>query len=177
MNALKTFLNPLNASRSDREAGAAFIKQHPHHFKELFEAALNAKGKRFHVMCAWILEKVLLDELDKLKPKLDAFLSALPKIQNESMRRPLSKILYHFLKVKENRKSLREEQCNQIIAICFDWIIGPAKVATFSFALKVIGLFKKQRPEVRTLLNDALHNGFEAASPGMLVAIRRVLKD
>lgn len=177
MNALEIFFNPLNASLSDRKKGAAFIKQHPQYFETLFQNALHNEGERFHVICSWILEMVLLDDLNKLKPKLDEFLAALPKIKNESMRRPLSKILYHFLLKKENQELLCEMQCDQIIVVCFDWIIKPAQVATFSFALKIIELLKKQRPEVRQLLQDALHNGFEDATPGMLVAIRRVLKD
>ena len=118
---LNDFLKPLNASIADRQRGKKFIEQNPDYFEPLLFLALNPKAERVHIVASWVLEQVLFENSSRLKAHWAYFLKQLPAIENESMRRPLSKILFAYVKNKELRIQLSKREEERIIEQCFDW--------------------------------------------------------
>lgn len=174
MNSLENQLSKLTASLADRQKGASIIKNHPNHFDQLFNLALDSRAQRIHIVSSWILEQLLVENIILLRSRFDYFLEQLPKINHSSMQRPLSKILYYYVLDETAFKKLNTIQIDSILDIAFDWVIAPAKTATFSFAIKTISLLKNTRPWIKATLKEAIENDEFVKKPGMIVSIKRV---
>ena len=139
----QALLLQLKASLIDRQKAAAYIKKHPKALLRLIDWALTPKRKRLHQVAAWVLEFVLIEKISWLQPHFDLFLRKLPKVESESSKRPLSKILYYYIRSKTHYDQLSPKQKKKIIALCFDWILLPSKTATLAFAIKILMLLQK----------------------------------
>ena len=169
-----SFFNTLSARKKDRQAGAQYLADHPEQWQALFAYGLNPQAERIHIILCWCAELYLVPQPDRLSPQLDTFLHQLALIQNESMRRSLSKILYYY--VRHFEKQLTQEQKEQIITLAFDWLIAPAQVATLNFALKLLQILQKEAPWIREELRAIVKQQLPTASPGYRAAAREIFK-
>jgi len=172
---LEDFLKPLNASIADRQRGKKFIEQNPDYFEALLSLALNPKAERVHIVASWVLEQVLFENISRLKTHWTYFLKQLSKIENESMRRPLSKILFAYVKNNELRIQLSKREEERILELCFDWIIAPAQTATLAFALKTLTYYIHTHDWIREALEDLIQKGFGKDRVGIQSTIKRLL--
>ena len=142
MSSLEALLLQFYASVADREKGADYIRNHPNQLKELFSLACSAKQERAHIVAAWVLEKYLLPQLDLLTPDLPAFIKGVAVQQHESKRRPLVKLLFQYCKSPQRRALLTKKQIDQIIELCFSYMLAAKKVAAVAFAMKTLHFFR-----------------------------------
>ena len=126
------------------------------------------------MVISWCIELYLIEHLDELTAYLNRYLEALPKIKNESMRRPLSKILYYY--VKKEHHHLSEHQKQHIITLAFDWLIEPAQVATLNFALRIVKILEDYASLGTKGIARNYKKQLPAASPGYSAAAREILK-
>jgi len=172
MTLLEDCLIQLNAATADREKGAAYIKENPESFKELFQLACSEKQERTHMVAAWVLEKYTLDQLDQLSPLVAEFLKGVAQQKHESKRRPMIKLLYHYCKDQKRRAELTHHERDQIIVLCFDYMLKAKKVAALAFSMKTLHFFRKHQPWIE----DELHAYIEQRLPNSSAGFRSVVR-
>ena len=109
-DCLKSILLKLTASKIDKKKAADFVNKNPQTLLTLIDWALKPKKRRLYQTAAWVLEFILINRIERLQPHFDYFLKKIPKINSESSKRPLSKILYHYVKSKEHFNSLTKKK-------------------------------------------------------------------
>ena len=167
------FLDRLSARRTDREKGKNFVVAQPEYVPAMVGFALDSSQARRQSISAWIMELYFLERLESLTPSLPQLLTTLPAVQNESVRRPMSKLLYYFYKKHPNR--FDPPQKEQLIALAFDWLLAPAKVATQNFAIKTLYLLRQEAPWILPELQALIKKQWPTASPGFKAAGREIL--
>lgn len=167
------FLDRLSARRTDREKGKNFVVAHPKYVPAMIDFALDSSQARRQAISAWIMEIYFFEHMESLTPWLPQLLTALPAVQNESVRRPMSKLLYYFYKKHPNR--FYPPQKEQLIALAFDWLLAPAKVATQNFAIKTLYLLRQEAPWILPELQALIKKQWPTASPGFKAAAREIL--
>lgn len=173
---LKSILLKLTASKIDRKKAADFVNKNPQTLLTLLEWALTPKKRRLYQTAAWVLEFILIYRIEWLQPHFDYFLKKIPKINSESSKRPLSKILYHYVKSKEHFNTLTKKEKLKIITLCFEWILLPSKTATIAFAIKILILFQKEFPWVKENLSDLTTNKILNTRTGLGASLRAIFK-
>ena len=107
---LKSILLNLTASKIDRKKAADFVNKNPQTLLTLLKWALLSEKRRLYQISALVLEFILIYRIEWLQPHFDFFLEKIPKINSESSKRPLSKILYYYVKSKEHFKILTSKE-------------------------------------------------------------------
>ena len=171
----ENFIVSLSARRTDREKGAQEMKNHPEWEATMVATALNPKAGRKQQISAWIMELYFLEQLPTLGHYLPKILDAIPKITNESVRRPLSKLLYYYITTSNN--TIETQTIDRIIAIAFDWLIAPAQVATLNFALRILNYYQDHEPWIKEELLSIVKQQLPNASAGYHAAAREILKE
>ena len=174
MSELQEYLSHLNASITDRKAGVEFFHKHPEAIPQLFEWATHGQSERVHVISAWIFEMYVMEDIDRLTPYWQKLLDRMPSLTNESIRRPLSKICYNYLKTFEDQIS--DQQKDSILSTAFDWLTEPAAVATQNFAMKSLYLLRDHQHWVQEQLVAVVKSQYPTGSPGYKSAARQILK-
>ena len=173
--AYNDFIATLSARRADREKGAQEMKKHPEWEATMVATALNPKAGRKQQISAWILELYFLEQLPTLGQYLPKILDAIPEITNESVRRPLSKLLYYYITASNTH--LETKTIDRIVAIAFDWLIAPAQVATLNFALRILNHYRNHKPWIKEELIHIVKQQLPNASAGYHAAAREILKE
>jgi len=177
MSVLASYFKTLTAAKKDRNAALRFILAQPNTINLLFQLAFDPAAKRENIYAAWVWELFILDDVNRFSSFINECLPNLPKIENSSMRRSLSKSFWYYLKVKEHFDSLGSNQKKMIISIFLDWIITENKTAPLSFSIKIIALFKVDFPEVQNQLKDILLNANRIFPKGLYPTFRTVFKN
>lgn len=174
MTRLEELLLTFFASVADREKGAAFITKHPEYFQELFELACSNKEERTHIVAAWVFEKYTLDQLEIIQPVLPAFLKGVARQKNESKRRPMIKLLYHYCNDQKRRSLLNKKQRDQIVSLCFDYMLEAKKAAALAFAMKTLHFFRKHANWIEPELNAYIEQRLPNSSAGFRAVVRQI---
>lgn len=174
MTPLEDCLIQLNAAIADGEKGADYIKEKPESFKELFQLACSSKQERTHIVAAWVLEKYTLEQLDELTPLLAQFLKGVAQQKHESKRRPMIKLLYHYCKDQKRRAELTHDERDQIVALCFDYMLEAQKAAALVFSMKTLHFFRKHQPWIENELNAYIEQRLPNSSAGFQSVVRQI---
>ncbi len=174
MTELEELLLQFFASIADREKGVAYIEAHPNRFEELFALACSPKQERIHIVAAWVLEKYLLNQLEVLVPLLPTFLDGVAQQKHESKRRPMIKLLYHYCKDKKRRLALKHAQRDQIVAICFDYMLESEKAAALAFGMKTLAFFRTHEAWIEAELQAYIEQRLPNSSPGFKSVVRQI---
>ena len=171
---LKKILLENYSTAADRKEGAAFIDQYPKYFPELLKMSCVSIDKRKNILAAWILEKYSLNKLECLTPDFSFYLKGVYQQTNDSKRRPMAKLLYHYCNHKNRRKQLTQKQIDIIIEICFHYMLTSLKVAPIAFAMKTLHFFRNNKPwiseEIEAYIEKKLHN----SSTGFQSVVRQI---
>ncbi|MCB0375810.1 MAG: hypothetical protein KDD04_07820 [Sinomicrobium sp.] len=132
------------------------------------------------------LEFVCKQQLYRLLPFLDDFITNLPRFKMDAAVRPVAKIIHLLVKEYFGKKpspvkaQLTETQLQQLAEINFDWLIGDEKVAVKAHAIySLYDLGKKWdwiHPELRIVLEQNMHNhsaAYKAAARNTLKKLQR----
>ncbi len=98
--------------------------------KDLIELTFDA-NQQIGFRAAWILENLLLTNLNTILDNLDEVLIRFPQVSNPSCQRHYVKILMYLTSPKTNKEikaKMQVANLELIIETCFDWLIDP-KVA------------------------------------------------
>jgi hypothetical protein len=131
---------------------------------------------------AWILEFICQKDLTYLLPHLNTFVSGISHISHDSAKRPLAKICEMIAVARYEDAStnlvqqLKNEQKEQIIACCFDWMIQKEKVAVKAYAMSTLYLFGKEFKWIHQELRMILEKDYALQSAAFKARARQILK-
>ena len=174
MSPLEDLLLQFYASVADREKGAAFIDQNPAYFQELFTLACAPDQKRTHIVAAWVLEKYTFDKLALLSPVFREFLTGVALQKHESKRRPMIKLLFYYCKDKKRRESIDQTQRDQIVTLCFDYMLEAEKAAALAFSMKTLHFFRDHEDWIEGELQAYIEQRLPNSSPGFRSVVRQI---
>lgn len=138
-------LSYVNASRANRLANAAFVKNNMQLFPALLQIMFKAEGK---VSChaAWVFEFVCLDNVKILLPHVDYFIANIDTVYMDAIVRPVSKVCallmqdYNTDKAANLKTVLTQKHKEQLTETAFSWLIGTHKVAAKVHAMETLFL-------------------------------------
>lgn len=172
-------LDYVDATRTARGQAAREILEHPEKFGTLLEVAMTESGVIGHRAC-WVVEFVCKENLRLMEPHLDNWVSKLPGLSDESAIRPMAKLgemlcEYHD-KSDQPFATWTLQFREALIAACFDWLIGPHKVAPKAFSMRCLYLLGKEFDWVHEELRATLLQGYPSGSAGYKSRAGHLLK-
>ncbi|MFS4418329.1 adenylosuccinate lyase [Maribacter sp. 2307ULW6-5] len=174
-------LDNVDASRDGRDRMAAMVLADPPIFKVLLHLAMQP-GHPAGYKAFWVLERVVLQDLALLLPHLDTFLAGLPALNKPQAVRPAAKICELLLTTQQRQhrdtgpKLLQKKHLSALTAICFDWLLGDAKVAPKAYAMTCLHLLGEQQPWIHPELKVILERDMPLASAGYRARAKNILK-
>ncbi len=156
------------------------VLEDPGQFPFLLEVALNRHDEIGSRAC-WIVEFVCKKDLAVLQPYLDTFLEGLPGLVAESSIRPMAKICELLCEATSRTKDsgipdLNPSRQQQMIEVCFDWLIGEHKVATKAYSMRCLYLLGNNIPWVRENLKAVLLQHISSGSPAYKARAKQILE-
>ncbi|WP_420593296.1 adenylosuccinate lyase [Robiginitalea biformata] len=179
-NQLLQRLDYVDATRKERLAMAAEILGTPHWLPDLIAICLNrhdAIGSR----ACWVLEFVFKKDPARLFPYLGVFIDGLSRLQEESSIRPMAKICEllagsYYKPGKGAKPPLESRHRERMAEVCFDWLIGPHKVAPKAYCMQTLYLLGEEFPWIRPELREVLKLNYAKGSAAYQARARHVLK-
>lgn len=177
---LKKQLDYVDATREKRLEMADKILRNPPLLPHLLDLALtenNPTGSR----AAWVLEFVVKKTPSLLYPYLDRFCEGLTGVRPDSSIRPLAKICeilltsYYDNTGGKGRPPLSDSQKAAMTEACFDWLIGPGKVAPKAYSMRSLLLLGREIAWVHPQLKGILEQQYSQGSPAYQARARQIL--
>ena len=144
-------------------------------FKNFF-FSLFPKDGREHIVAAWVLEKYTLEKLGLLTPVFSNFLNGVAQQKNESKRRPMIKLLFHYCKDKKRRKGINTAQRDQIVTLCFDYMLEAKKAAALAFSMKTLHFFRHHQDWIEGNCKPISSNAYQTAVLDFVLLCAKFLK-
>lgn len=178
-NKLTERLEYVDATRKARLAMAEEILENPGWFGPLLEIGLE-RSDHIGSRACWVVEFVCKRKLDCLFPFLDAFTAGLPALVPESSIRPMAKICELLSEASYpagvTAPPLTTLQKERMVSVCFDWLIGPYKVAPKAYCMRSLYLLGAEFPWVRNALREELQLRYSSGSAAYQARARHILK-
>jgi hypothetical protein len=138
MNAiLQKRIEQGTAHRKSRDENANFVLNNSQFLPDLVAIACNSNDKN-HYKALWVIELISIQKPEVLIPYINSFCATLSHYKIEKAIRPSAKICFQLAKSK--KVTLTQEQEDQIIETCLDWLINNVKVAPAAFAMRTLYL-------------------------------------
>lgn len=160
---LLEYLDHVDHSKEKRQQLADVVLNKPEVLGQLFEIVARGEKQTVSKAC-WVVEYTFRQDLDLIFDQMDKFIDILPKLHEESSIRPMAKIcemliLKHYSgSAVEHEFRLGRDQLEHMATICFDWLIGPHKVATKAFSMTCLYHLGKSfswiHPELKLILEQ-----------------------
>ena len=174
-------LEKVDHSMGKRELMAEYLLLNPSLTRPMLELAFQVK-EPLSVKACWVLEYAVRTNIRFLDEHLDYFIGNLALLKDESSIRPMAKICEALLLEKygageETQYSkLTEENLEKLGVVCFDWLIGPHKVATKAFAMTSLYELGKTQSWIHPELQMVLEKDFASESAAFKARARHILK-
>lgn len=171
-------LDYVTATREARAAMAREILAQPETLKDLLQIGVgrqDAIGSR----AFWILEFVYKASPTLLHDHLDPFCEGLGALREESSIRPAAKVCELLVKAyygKQKAPPLTLRHRELITAACFDWLIGPHKVAPQAYSMETLYLLGHDIPWIHPELKAILDQHYAQGSAGYQARARKILE-
>ena len=130
---------------ASRKMVSNFAMKEENRLKEMIQLAFDTKHE-LHVKAFWSLDLVCEKKLKQFIPFIEDFCEVLPKIKEDSVLRPATKIAF-FLSKSNHRKngiSLTKEQEHNLIEALIDRLIQDEKVAAKAYSMRALYNFVKK---------------------------------
>lgn len=161
-------LNTGRISKDERDELAGEVLKNPQLTGPLLKLVFEEdKTGLWH--CSWVFDTVMRKNLSLLLPHLDTFVNGLEFLKSESVIRPMSHtcelLILRFFEKKDSlfTEHLKPNYLEKITEVCFDWLIGPHKVASKAFAMTCLFYLGEQfdwvRPELKSVLEQQISKG------------------
>ncbi|MEX0315759.1 MAG: hypothetical protein AB3N18_16395 [Allomuricauda sp.] len=136
---------------------------------------------------SWVFDHLMRKKLEYLLPHFEKFTEGLDKLTSESIIRPMAHVcemsMEAYFKTKDPVfvQNITAEQLERILTVCFDWLIGPHKVAPKVFAMSslyYLGMhYDWVHPELKMVLDQQHHRdsaGYKSRAKKTLVKLRKL---
>ncbi|WP_445736907.1 adenylosuccinate lyase [Mariniflexile sp.] len=174
-------LNDVDASHGTRLKYAKIVLNDMDLFPKLIEILFRVDDK-VSTRAAWVFEFVCKEYIYAIIPYLDTFTSNLKKVHFDSAVRPVAKVCsliaqeYDSKNPNTLKKVLKPFHKEQLIEVCFHWMISDQKIAAKAHAMDTLYLLGKDYAWVHPQLTQILEQDFPTQSPGYKVRAKRILK-
>tara|TARA_R110000868_G_scaffold91812_1_gene254382 strand:+ start:5941 stop:6672 length:732 start_codon:yes stop_codon:yes gene_type:complete len=174
-------LTKVDASRESRLECANIVLDDLSLFPKLLDIVFITNDK---VSCraAWVFEFVCANCLYAIIPHLDNFTSNINMLRYDSTIRPVAKVCEFIAKECTSKqyntmnKMLLQKHREQIIEVCFDWLISDRKIAIKAYAMTTLFLLGKDYKWVYPELVQILQQDYQNQSPGFKARAKHILK-
>lgn len=162
-----------NASTNCRNGLKKLVLDSPELLTDLIQITTDLSDEN-HYKAVWITEMIAETDTVLLAPFTQNLIPFFSKCKHQSAVRGTSRIAY-FLAVSATI-TLTENEEQQLIETCLDWLIGDAKVAPKAYAMYTLCHFAKKHDWIATELHNIIEKDFAAQSAGYKAAAKEVLK-
>ncbi|MCU4189624.1 hypothetical protein M9Q43_10670 [Flavobacterium sp. HXWNR29] len=162
---------------ASRKMVSNFAMKDENHLKEMIQLAFDTKDE-LHVKAFWSLDLVCEKKLKQFVPYIEDFCSVLPKINDDSALRPVTKIAFFLVKSnhRKNGISLTQQQEHNLIEALIDRLIQDEKVAAKVYAMKALFVLGKKYDWVHEELKTIIEQDYSNHSAAYQAATRNLLK-
>lgn len=174
-------LSSITASRQDRLKYAHLVLNNMTLFPKLLEISFMVNDKTSY-RAAWVLELVSEKYIYAIIPHLDTFSANIKNLHLDPAIRSMAKVCNLIAKEFNSKqpntlkKTLNPIHKEQIIEVCFDWMISDQKVAAKAHAMDTLYYLGKYYSWVHPQLAQILEKDFQIHSTGYQVRAKRILK-
>jgi len=179
---LKLQLKNADHSKKSRLHFALLIQENTSLLPKLLRLSQDASFPLSY-KAMWVIEFVCRENLLLFLPHFSDFIKIIPSLKIQSAIRPAAKILEYFMSsyyVRKDEaiiKTITQNDRENIISICFDWLINPTtKVATKAYSMSILYWLGKEftwiYPELKLILNQH----YQQESAAYKARARMVLK-
>ncbi len=129
----------------------------------------------------WVLEFTARRNLRYLDPHLDFWAKNLSVLRHESSIRPMAKICellvleYYGDATNTASSCLTSQHLELIVTACFDWLIGPHKVASKAYSMTSLYHLGKDFEWIHPELHLLLENEYSTGSAAFKARARQIL--
>lgn len=165
---LITELSTRRISKSEVDRLASSIVNDPSLVPTVLKRVFEEDGTDYF-NAAWVFDNAMRRNLRLLLPHVDMFISGLPSLRSESTIRPMAHVCelltVAYFKKKDAlfKKSLSDKDLEQLVTVCFDWLIGKHKVAAKVFAMTSLFYLGEKfdwvHAELKLVLEQTMANG------------------
>lgn len=130
----------------------------------------------------WVLETTVKENPELLLPHISYFTENMGSVHLDSSVRPIAKICeilaINYFSKKENKiqKLLSESDLERMAAACFDWLIGPYKVAPKAYSMTSLYLLGNKFDWIHPELKSVLLKNYPEGSAAYKARARMILK-
>lgn len=177
---LDDYLEDVDHSKEKREIAADLVRKKPELVDQLLEIASSGNDRRSSKAC-WVIEFAARQDLSCVYEHIDGILALLPRLRAESSIRPMAKIcemlvLEHYSgNVLSSSYRLTNEHLELMATTCFDWLIGPHKVAPKAFSMTCLYHLGKNFPWIHPELQLVLEQNYSNESAAYKSRARHIL--
>lgn len=155
-----------NAGKENRQRVANIVLNNSALFEPLTQVVFKVDHP-ISIKAAWVLEWFCTHHhLHWMLPHLDFFTVHLKNLHFDSAIRPCAKICEHLANAyysktdNEFKKTLTESHIQSIVAVSFDWLITPQKIAVRAYSMNTLYLFGLEKkwihPELKHLIQTKI---------------------
>ena len=162
-----------NASTNCRNGLKKLVLDSPELLTNLIQITTDLSDKN-HYKAVWITEMIAETDTPLLAPFTQNLIPFFSKCKHQSAVRGTSRIAY-FLGISTSI-ILTENEKEQLIETCLDWLIGDAKVAPKVYAMYTLCHFTKKHDWIAAELHNIIEKDFALQSAGYKAAAKEVLR-
>ncbi|WP_308993382.1 adenylosuccinate lyase [Mariniflexile litorale] len=174
-------LNYVDASRKNRLKYAHMVLNDISLLPKLIDIMFRVDDK-ISCRAAWVFEFVCDHYIYAIVPYLDVFCNQIKNVYLDSAVRPVAKVCCFIAQEYDSKhpntlkKTLKPKHKEQIIEVCFDWMISDQKIAAKAYAMDTLFILGKNYSWVHPQLTQILEQDFQMQSAGYKVRAKRILK-
>lgn len=166
---LKQRLNSGRLNKAQIDQLVNELTLHPELTKTLLGEVVvqDSTGESFNA--SWVFDHLMRKKLDYLLPHITFFIQGATSLKSESCMRPMAHVMEllnkRYFKKKDSRyiEAITLSHQQQMITLCFDWLIEEHKVATKVFAMTSLFYLGEKhdwvRPELKSVLELQIVKG------------------
>ncbi len=174
---LKKELQQVNTRPENRKNLLSKLLQEPDFFSEILK--LIGTDKEMAPKAARAIELASIQNVEVILPHINSVIVISKSSNNDSVIRAMAKILeilidQHYS--SKNRFQLQENQLQQIVEICFDWLITPQKTAAQVYSMGCLLQLGKDYSWIYTELLQILKKNYAKNSAGYKARARKIIQ-
>ena len=105
---------------------------------------------------------------------LSSFLAGVAQLKQKSKRSPMIKLLFHYCKDKKRREVINTTQRDQIVTLCFDYMLEAKKAAALAFSMKNLHFFRQHQDWIEVELQAYIEQRLPNNSPGFRAVVHQI---
>ena len=173
-------LDYVDHTREKRGIMAQLTLNRPDILPTLFEIAFENRSS-ISDKAIWVIEYAVKQNVSLLLPHIEIFCQNLHRLKHESTIRPAAKMSellltdYYSKKDTKSKRVLTKKNLEQMATACFDWLIGPHKVAPKAHSMTCLYLLGRDFDWIHPELKMVIEQNYATGSAAYKARGRKVL--